>query len=102
MAGGGRPKAHVHGETRCSHNLTHVVRTCTTIETLITFRVVRLGQAQATPETAHLTGWQTISPHNQVYKSKMQQINVNLVDIIDIDSDKRRVMKIIVTPPPPP
>ena len=33
-------------------------------------------------------GWQTISPHNQVYKSKMQQISVNLVDIIDIDSDK--------------
>ena len=34
------------------------------------------------------SGWQTISPHNQVYKSKMHQISVNLVDIIDIDSDR--------------
>ncbi len=31
-------------------------------------------------------GWQTISPQNMSYKSKMRQINVNLVDILEVDT----------------
>ena len=34
-------------------------------------------------------GWQTISPQNMDYKKKMSQISVNLVDILEIDPNKR-------------
>lgn len=36
-------------------------------------------------------GWQTISPQNMEYKAKMYPINVNLVDILDINTEKRTV-----------
>ncbi len=36
-----------------------------------------------------ILGWQTISPQNMVYKNRMHQIRVNLVDILEIDTDKR-------------
>jgi len=36
-------------------------------------------------------GWQTISPQNMDYKAKMYPINVNLVDILEIDTDRRTV-----------
>ena len=36
-------------------------------------------------------GWQTISPQNMSYKSKMYPIKVNLVDILEIDTVKRTV-----------
>jgi len=34
-------------------------------------------------------GWQTISPQNMDYKKRMHGISVNLVDILDINVDKR-------------
>ena len=36
-------------------------------------------------------GWQTISPQNMNYKAKMFPIEVNLVDILEIDSQARTV-----------
>lgn len=36
-------------------------------------------------------GWQTISPQNMDYKAKMYPININLVDILKIDPDRRTV-----------
>lgn len=36
-------------------------------------------------------GWQTISPQNMSYKSRMYPVKVNLVDILEIDADKRTV-----------
>merc|ERR1719150_654145 len=36
-------------------------------------------------------GWQTISPQNMEYKKKMFPININLVDILKIDPDRRTV-----------
>jgi len=36
-------------------------------------------------------GWQTISPQNMRYKSKMFPIKVNLVDILEIDAEKKTV-----------
>jgi len=36
-------------------------------------------------------GWQTISPQNMSYKSKMFPVKVNLVDILEIDADKKTV-----------
>jgi len=36
-------------------------------------------------------GWQTISPQNMEYKKRMFPININLVDILKIDPDKRTV-----------
>lgn len=36
-------------------------------------------------------GWQTISPQNMAYKERMRGIRVNLVDILEIDTDKRLV-----------
>lgn len=36
-------------------------------------------------------GWQTISPQNMNYKAKMYPIKVNLVDILEIDTEGRTV-----------
>ena len=36
-----------------------------------------------------ISGWQTISPQNMAYKEKMHQVRVNLVDVLEIDTDKR-------------
>jgi len=36
-------------------------------------------------------GWQTISPQNMSYKNKMFPIKVNLVDILEIDTEERTV-----------
>jgi len=36
-------------------------------------------------------GWQTISPQNMEYKNKMYPIKINLVDILEIDTDRRTV-----------
>ena len=36
-------------------------------------------------------GWQTISPQNMSYKSRMFPVQVNLVDILEIDADQRTV-----------
>jgi len=36
-------------------------------------------------------GWQTISPQNMAYKSRMHGIHINLVDILEIDVQKRTV-----------
>ena len=36
-------------------------------------------------------GWQTISPQNMSYKSRMFPVKINLVDILKIDADKRTV-----------
>jgi len=36
-------------------------------------------------------GWQTISPQNMSYKSKMHPIEVNLVDILEIDAENKTV-----------
>jgi len=36
-------------------------------------------------------GWQTISPQNMAYKSKMYPIQVNLVDVLEIDTDAKTV-----------
>ena len=33
-------------------------------------------------------GWQTISPQNMDYKKRMHQVRVNLVDIVEIDTEK--------------
>ena len=39
-----------------------------------------------------ISGWQTISPQNMAYKEKMHQVRVNLVDVLEIDTDKRSMM----------
>lgn len=36
-------------------------------------------------------GWQTISPQNMSYKSRMFPVKINLVDILEIDTDRRTV-----------
>ena len=36
-------------------------------------------------------GWQTISPQNMNYKTKMYPIKVNLVDVLEIDTARRTV-----------
>ena len=36
-------------------------------------------------------GWQTISPQNMNYKTRMYPIKVNLVDILEIDTERRTV-----------
>jgi len=36
-------------------------------------------------------GWQTISPQNMAYKNRMYPIKVNLVDILDIDTERKVV-----------
>ena len=34
-------------------------------------------------------GWQTISPQNMMYKSRMHGIHINLVDILEVDTVNR-------------
>ena len=36
-------------------------------------------------------GWQTISPQNMSYKSRMFPVKINLVDILEIDTERRTV-----------
>lgn len=36
-------------------------------------------------------GWQTMSPQNMDYKNRMHKINVNLVDVLEINTSKRTV-----------
>ena len=36
-------------------------------------------------------GWQTMSPSNMDYKKKMHQIEINLVDVLEINTDKRYI-----------
>ena len=36
-------------------------------------------------------GWQTISPQNMNYKARMYPIEVNLVDVLEIDTEARTV-----------
>jgi len=43
-------------------------------------------QASCKPMCTARPGWQTISPQNMVYKSKMHGIHVNLVDILEVDT----------------
>ena len=45
----------------------------------------RKGMCTARP------GWQTISPQNMNYKTKMYPIKVNLVDVLEIDTARRTV-----------
>ena len=36
-------------------------------------------------------GWQTISPQNMSYKSRMFPVKINLVDILEIDTERKTV-----------
>ena len=36
-------------------------------------------------------GWQTISPQNMNYKTRMHPIKINLVDVLEIDTERRTV-----------
>ena len=40
-------------------------------------------------------GWQTISPQNMAYKNRMYPIKVNLVDILDIDTERQGTSQIV-------
>ena len=46
-------------------------------------------QGSGRPMCTARPGWQTISPQNMDYKKRMHQIHVNLVDVLDIDANKR-------------
>ena len=37
------------------------------------------------------SGWQTVSPQNMAYKNRMHGVRVNLVDILDVDVEKKTV-----------
>ncbi|TRY72249.1 hypothetical protein TCAL_03144 [Tigriopus californicus] len=49
------------------------------------------SQGKAKPMCTARPGWQTISPQFMTYKKRMHQIKINLVDILEIDTQNRTV-----------
>ena len=56
---------------------------------------VFFDHCQMVVTTVLIVGWQTISPQYMTYKKRMHQVEINLVDILDVDTENRFVIRIL-------